>query len=217
MPSRHYAPMRTSPFLAVVSFLLGFSTPALAHHPMGGRIPATFAEGLLSGLAHPVIGPDHLLVIIAVGLLSLGVSNGGWLALTFVSSTLIGTGLHLARLDVPAAEVLIAGTVVVFGTLVLAARTSGPRAWLGPLVPVAIIAGTLHGYAYGEAIVGAGASPLVAYLLGFCAVQTAVVLGVRRLSAWISEHGLSTARLRTISGAAVSLAGIVLIAVALKS
>ena len=27
---------------------------------MGGKTPSTFAEGLLSGLGHPVIGPDHL-------------------------------------------------------------------------------------------------------------------------------------------------------------
>ena len=209
--------MRPSPLLAFLCFFLGFSTPAFAHHPTGGRIPATFAEGLLSGLAHPMIGPDHLLAIIAVGLLSLGISNGGWLAALFVSSTLIGTGLHLARIDVPAAEVLIAGTVVVFGTLVLSSRASGRRAWFGPLVPMAIIAGALHGYAYGEAIVGAGASPLVAYLLGFCIIQTAVVLGVRRLSGWISEKGMSTARLRTISGAMVSLAGVVLVVVALNA
>src|SRR5688572_7852281 len=139
--------MRPSPLLAVVAVSLGFSTPALAHHPMGGRVPVTFLEGLLSGLAHPVIGPDHLLVIVAVALLSLGLPRGGWLAASFVSSTLVGTGLHLARINVPAAEVLIAGTVVVFGTLVLSSRMSGQRASLGRLAPVAIIAGTLHGYA----------------------------------------------------------------------
>ncbi len=209
--------MRFSPLLAVaVASSLGFSTPAFAHHPTGGRIPVTFVEGLLSGLAHPMIGPDHLLAIIAVGLLSQGLLHGGWLAAMFVSSTLLGTGLHLARIDVPAAEVLIAGTVVVFGTLVLSSRTLGHRAWLGRLAPVAIVAGTLHGYAYGEAIVGAGASPLVAYLLGFCAIQTGVVLVVRQLSKQLSNKAISTPRLRTLSGTMVSLAGVVLVVVALN-
>ena len=32
---------------------------ANAHHMMGGRVPETFTEGLLSGLAHPVIGLDE--------------------------------------------------------------------------------------------------------------------------------------------------------------
>ena len=173
-------------------------------------------EGLLSGLAHPMIGPDHLLAVIAVGLLSQGLARGGWLAAMFVSSTLLGTGLHLARIDVPAAEVLIAGTIVVFGTLLLSSRTSGHRVWLGRLTPVAIFAGALHGYAYGEAIVGAGASPLVAYLLGFCAIQTGVVLVVRQLSKRLADTAIPTPRLRTLSGAMVSLAGVVLVVVALN-
>lgn len=180
-------------------------------------MPATFVEGLLSGLAHPMIGPDHLLAIIAVGLLSLGVSNGGWLAAMFVSSTLIGTGLHLARVDVPAAEVLIAGTVVLFGLLVLSLRTDDRRSWLARLAPVGIIAGALHGYAYGEAIVGAGPHPLVAYLIGFCIIQTCVVLAIRRLAEWISQKGATTHRVRTLAGGVLSLAGAVLVAIAASS
>ena len=28
-----------------------------AHHLMGGKTPSTFAEGIASGLGHPIIGP----------------------------------------------------------------------------------------------------------------------------------------------------------------
>jgi urease accessory protein len=35
---------------------------------MGGKMPSTFGEGLLSGLGHPVIGPDHLAFLVAVGI-----------------------------------------------------------------------------------------------------------------------------------------------------
>ena len=38
--------------------------PALAHHMMGGRMPATFGEGLLSGLGHPIIGLDHFAALV---------------------------------------------------------------------------------------------------------------------------------------------------------
>ena len=40
--------------------------PALAHHALGGRIPSNFFEGFLSGLAHPVIGLDHLAFVVAI-------------------------------------------------------------------------------------------------------------------------------------------------------
>src|SRR5258708_8698214 len=51
----------------VVATLVGIA-PACAHHVMGGATPATFAQGLLSGLGHPVIGLAHLAFLLAVGL-----------------------------------------------------------------------------------------------------------------------------------------------------
>ena len=42
--------------LAVVAISADIA-PASAHHLMGGVTPVTFAQGLLSGLGHPVIGP----------------------------------------------------------------------------------------------------------------------------------------------------------------
>ena len=74
------------PILGVL-FPLLLSSPAFAHHAMGGRLPSTFFEELLSGLAHPVIGLDHLSALIAIGLLSAGLVHGGvWLASTFATA-----------------------------------------------------------------------------------------------------------------------------------
>jgi len=53
-----------------VGFLALSGAPAYAHHLMGGRTPATFAEGMLSGLGHPVIGLDHFAAVVAVGCLA---------------------------------------------------------------------------------------------------------------------------------------------------
>jgi urease accessory protein len=46
---------------------------------------------------------------------------------------------------------------------------------------LAAIAGLFHGYAYGEAIVGAQMTPLVAYLLGFTLIQYVVALVAQAL------------------------------------
>ncbi|NJN32344.1 MAG: hypothetical protein HC824_19395, partial [Synechococcales cyanobacterium RM1_1_8] len=35
-----------------------YAQPALAHHPLGGRLPTNAFEGLMSGLAHPILGLD---------------------------------------------------------------------------------------------------------------------------------------------------------------
>ncbi len=39
---------------------------AFAHHGMDGETPATLTQGLVSGLAHPVIGLDHLAFVLAL-------------------------------------------------------------------------------------------------------------------------------------------------------
>ena len=39
---------------------LAMAGSAAAHHPTGGRMPANVLDGFLSGIGHPVIGPDHL-------------------------------------------------------------------------------------------------------------------------------------------------------------
>lgn len=47
------------------------SSPASAHHPLDGRLPANLFEGIMSGFGHPVIGFDHLAFVIASGLTKL--------------------------------------------------------------------------------------------------------------------------------------------------
>ena len=41
----------------------------------------------------------------------------------------------------------------------------------------AALAGLFHGYAYGEAVVGAGMDAILAYLAGFAIVQMAIAVG----------------------------------------
>src|SRR6185437_11758768 len=76
---------RQLPRLALGLALSAFgSVPAFAHHVMGGRMPATFGEGILSGLGHPVIGLDHLAAVIAVGCLAAAHRSASALAVAFV-------------------------------------------------------------------------------------------------------------------------------------
>ena len=35
---------------------------------MGGGTPSTFVDGILSGVGHPIIGPDHLAFLVALGI-----------------------------------------------------------------------------------------------------------------------------------------------------
>lgn len=146
------------------------ATPALAHHPSGGQTPTSAIEGFLSGLGHPVVGLDHLAFVITAGLLAAIVGRRLLIPIVFVLASLGGTGLHLAGANLPAPEFCISASVLVFG--ILLAMRQQPQ----PLVVsvLAAIAGIFHGYAYGEAVVGAEVAPMLAYLLGFAAIQMAI-------------------------------------------
>src|SRR5690349_25071494 len=48
--------------------LVATAGTASAHHLMGGKTPSTFTDGILSGVGHPIIGPDHLAFLVALGI-----------------------------------------------------------------------------------------------------------------------------------------------------
>lgn len=158
-------------FLTIVGFWLTTS-PAMAHHAMGGKLPSSVFTGFLAGLAHPIVGPDHFAFIVSVGLLAAVGRQGIKIPVAFVLAAMAGTVLHLTQLSLPAAEFFISGSVVLFG--ILLAMKQRLNDWI--LTGLAAIAGLFHGYAYGEAIFGAEMTPLVAYLAGFTVIQLAIAI-----------------------------------------
>ncbi|MGA7149982.1 MAG: HupE/UreJ family protein, partial [Pseudolabrys sp.] len=88
------------------------ATNAFAHHIMGGRTPATFGDGMLSGLGHPIIGPDHFAAVVAVGCIAAMHSAGALLVVAFIAAMMAGVALHLNGATVPAAEILVALSVI---------------------------------------------------------------------------------------------------------
>ncbi|PSN18633.1 urease accessory protein UreJ [filamentous cyanobacterium CCP5] len=185
-----------------------FATPALAHHPFGGATPTNAIEGFLSGLGHPVIGLDHLAFVVTAGLLAAVMGRGLLIPAAFVVASLGGTGLHLAGANLPAPEFCISASVLIFGGLL--AMKQRPQDWL--VVALAAVAGMFHGYAYGEAVIGAEMAPLFAYLLGFASIQLAIAAaactGAKRLAA--GEINLRFAGFTLAGAGAAFLSSVVL-------
>jgi urease accessory protein len=156
-------------FLILIS-LLSTLAGVPAHHTI-----TNCWEGLLWGLAHPVIGLDHLVTVIAIGLLSAGVVRGATLPLSFVLATICGTDFHLVQIDLPSAEIAIALSTIAFGAIL--AIPNRPN-WL-LLLLLSAIAGLFHGYAYGESIIGTEITPLIAYVLGITLTQYVVAMSAK--------------------------------------
>jgi len=139
--------------------------PALAHHPMEGMqlVPSAFT-GLISGLAHPLLGPDHLLFLVALALVGLQ-RSGRWM-ITLLAVGLAGSALGLIWPGLPAAELLVSLTLVVEGLVVLG------RLPQGLLLP----AFALHGYVLSGSVIGWESTPIATYLLGLLLSQGALLL-----------------------------------------
>ncbi len=181
--------------------------PAFAHHPMGGTTPATLTEGLLSGFGHPILGFDHFVFILAAGLLAAPRARGLILPLAFVLGSFAGALLHLGGVDLPGGELLISGSVILLGILLLSPRSLDD----GLFAAILALAGLLHGHALAESIFGAETTPLVAYLAGLAVTQyliaAAVVLVWRKLAI-----AVTLPRFNRFAGAGVAAAGAVFLA-----
>jgi urease accessory protein len=167
-------------------------------------IPATFTQGLLSGLGHPVIGLDHLAALVGVGLVASRFARGLTLPAFWMVAMAAGVGLHLASFDLPYTEALVALSVVVIG-IAATMRTTLPYALIAALFAAG---GAVHGYALGESIIGAETTPLAAYLIGLVAVQTALTTGIALAARFVMKGSLAAAapQLR-LAGLAVAVTG----------
>jgi urease accessory protein len=197
--------------ILAASPILLLAGPAAAHHVMGGQLPSSFVEGLLSGLGHPIIGLDHLAFVVAVGLAAVALPHRLLMPLAFVAATVLGVAAHLAAFDLPMAEAMIALSVAAGGLLLISGRRIAAPAWLALFV----VAGLLHGYAYGESIVGAEPAPLYAYLLGFSIVQYAIAIGAMLLTERLARRPEGAPVATRIAGGIVTGVGLVFLSEAL--
>lgn len=175
------------------------ASPAAAHtgNPAGG---------VVDGVLHPLTGPDHLLAMLAVGVVAALAAprRRVWVVpAAFVGGMVAGGIAGLVGVPLPGAEPLIIASVLVLGLTIAAAATDRDARWL---IAALIVAGIAHGHAHG-AEAPTSANPL-AYVGGF-------VLATASLHALGLGVGSAIRQRRTMQvgmGAATVAAGVLLLA-----
>lgn len=160
--------------------------------------------GLAGGFAHPFSGIDHILAMIAVGLLAAQIGGRAiWmLPLTFVAMMTGGGLLNLAGMPVPWVEQGIMASVLVLGLMIAAAA----RMPIGvPLGLVGLFA-ICHGYAH-VAEMRAGVSPL-GYAVGF--ITATSILHVIGISLGLAARQFGSRQIVRLTGAAIAVCGLLL-------
>lgn len=182
--------MSRLPILATLFFL---PSVALAH-------PGHEAGQFTGGLAHPVAGADHLLAMVALGLLAAQIGGRAlWaLPLTFIGAMIVGGVSGWAGVPFPGVEPMILASVIILGVLVAMAV----RLPLPVLVPAVALFAFAHGWAHGAEGPVHG---LAAYALGFAIATMAMHL----MGIGIGKLLTQSALLRGLGGG-TALAGLVL-------
>lgn len=193
-------PLRPLASLALLAAFALAAPLAQAHEGAG------LAGGFMSGFAHPLLGWDHVVAMLAVGLWGafLGAPALWLLPVVFPLVMAAGGALGVLGVPLPAVEIGIAASAVALGGVVAGALR--PPLWVAALL-VALFA-VFHGHAHGTELPQA-ASPL-AYSLGFVVATgllhlTGIALGL--LARWpagrIAVRGM---------GAGIALLGVLFLA-----
>jgi urease accessory protein len=157
---RHSLPPRAhAPHALLLGALLVCASTLSAHaHSGEGAV-----GGFISGFTHPLLGADHIVAMVAVGLWGafLGAPAVWLLPVVFPAVMAFGGALGVIGVSIPAIETGIALSGVVLGLMVLFAARP-------PLKVAAVLVGIFaifHGHAHGTELPSA-ASPLT-YSIGF--------------------------------------------------
>lgn len=175
---------------------IAFATPAFSH--------AGHGDGFSAGLMHPLMGIDHVLAMLAVGLwaaLRGGHARWAW-PLTFVSAMAGGFFLAQANFAAPMLEQMIASTVILLGAAI-ALRLSAPIIFGAGIIA---LAGTAHGFAHGLEVQGA----LIPFASGF--TLATACLHLAGLGMGLAAERLQSQWTMRAAGATIAMAGAILLA-----
>ena len=155
---RYFSPI----LILVLSFVI---YPVNAHHPWEGPVTEfSVVQGFLSGLAHPILGVDHFLFLLSIGLLSVG--SPIKYSFRFLLIGLLGALFSQVSPSLSSLELLMG--LSLFLSAYIANKKINPNFML-PLIFV-------HGYFLGQVMVGAEPSSIFAYLIGLCAIEFILIL-----------------------------------------
>jgi len=188
------------------SILLAFlfsTIPSVAYAHDGTNLGL---GGFLSGLVHPVLGYDHLLAMLSVGMISAQIGGRAiWtVPATFVSVMAVGGVLGLINIGLNVTELGIAASLVILG-LFIAAERKIPT--LIVMIGVGFFA-IFHGYAHGSEMPDT-AEPVL-YALGFL-VGTALIHIAGVVIGDISRHYESGKIALRVGGALIAVVGLLFI------
>ncbi|MFZ6742581.1 HupE/UreJ family protein [Undibacterium sp. JH2W] len=183
---------------AMLMFALsGILTPAFAHVSASHGV-----NGFEAGFLHPLMGMDHLLAILAVGIWAAQQRGRAlWiLPLTFPLTMLLGAWLDMQGIQIEGVEEGIAVSVLILGLLIAAAIKLPLFISVG-LISVFALA---HGYVHAREM-AAGVSAIW-FIAGL--VLSTILLHICGLLAALTAKRFLTEKLNRVAGTGIAMTGL---------
>lgn len=191
--------VKQTTFSILLVFIISF-IPVTVYAHEGGNVPI---GGFLAGLIHPVLGYDHLLAMLSVGILSAQIGGRAiWtVPTTFVTVMALGGTLGMIGIGLTAIEMGIAASLVLLGLVIAAERKLPILIAMGGVGFFAIF----HGYAHGTEMPET-AQPML-YALGFL-TGTAVIHIAGVVIGDIARHYERGKLMLRVGGVFIALIGV---------
>jgi len=190
-------------WLESLTFICMMMAPAVAMAHVG---QGDISGGFVSGFMHPIMGPDHVVAMVAVGLwgAQLGAPAIWVLPVTFPLVMAFGGVLGVLGVPIPAIEIGIALSAIVLGAMV--AFSARPPLWVA-MALVGIFA-IFHGYAHGAEL--PESANAIAFSIGFV-VATGSLHALGILIGTVNRWKLGS-KLLKLGGTLIAFAGIYFLA-----
>ena len=157
-------------------------SPAWAHAGIGPHSHS----GFMAGFLHPLMGLDHELAMLGVGIWAVQLGKRAiWLVpASFVTVMIIGAALGIMGAPLPMVELGIGGSVLVIGALI----AFGARMPAGLAMALVGLFALFHGYAHGTELPGF-AHP-AAYGAGFVAATSLLHVAGIGVAYLVRQHAM---------------------------
>jgi urease accessory protein len=186
-----------------IAVLLALLLPAAAFAHPGTH------TGFMQGIAHPLGGVDHILAMVAVGVLASRLQGMKRIALpaAFICAMIAGGVLGATGIVLPWVEGLIAASLVAFGLSIARARDSS----LAAISFMVGCFGLFHGHAHGTDMIG---SSVLMYGAGLVLSTAALHVAGLVVTLQLQTRGERARKVVRASGAAIAATGVALLALA---
>ena len=191
----------------MIAFALGtVPFPVYAHGSTGDA-------GLTAGFMHPLTGSDHLLAMVAVGMVSVVLGRAAvWqVPTTFLAAMVVGATAGFLGLRVPFGELVVAASVLLLG---LALMFPSLTRWRAAVYAGVVLFGFSHGHAHGVEL-PRSAAPLP-FSFGFLAASLFLHVCGLFAAEFLSERPWKV-RLRRLIGGVIAASGASFVAAAMSA